>query len=65
MSAEKIQTYRDNADHCRSQASATLDPETKASWLKLAEDWLSMALSAERHADASDSPTPDRKLDQS
>jgi hypothetical protein len=61
MNADKIQTYRDNADHCRRQASSTRDPETKASWLKLAEDWLSMAQSAERQTDPTGDPAQSRE----
>lgn len=65
VSADKIQTYRDNADHCRRQASSTRDPETKASWLKLAEDWLGMAQSAERQAESTSDPAPDTKPSES
>jgi hypothetical protein len=39
--------YRKNADDCREQAAKALSPLHKERWLKLAEEWLKLAKSAE------------------
>ena len=35
--------YRKNAAECRDIAHKTSDPQTKAQWIKLAEEWTRLA----------------------
>jgi hypothetical protein len=40
--------YRQKAEKCREQAKGAKFPDDKAAWLKLAEDWLQLAVEASR-----------------
>ena len=40
--------YRKNADECRELAAKASNPNDKAQWLKLVQEWLRMAQEAER-----------------
>lgn len=37
------QSWRARADECRERARDARDPETRAAWLQMAEDWLQLA----------------------
>ncbi len=39
--------YRKNADEARQQAAKSISPDDKERWLKIAEDWLKLAQSAD------------------
>ena len=39
QSMELLDAYRASADECQKNADKALDPETKATWLKLAQEW--------------------------
>jgi hypothetical protein len=46
--------YRRNADECHSLARQTKNPQEKAQWLKLADQWTRMADAAHVRPDAFD-----------
>jgi hypothetical protein len=46
--------FRKNAAECRALADGTSNPQEKAQWLKLADEWLRMAQSAHSRPDAFD-----------
>jgi hypothetical protein len=50
--------YRREADFCEDMANKASDPELKASWLRLAGDWLSMI------PDDGIPRTPEQKFDE-
>jgi hypothetical protein len=35
--------FREQAEYCRLQAQKSSDPKEKATWLKVASDWLQLA----------------------
>ena len=39
--------YRKQADECREQAAKAVSPLNKEAWLRVAEEWLKLVLSAE------------------
>jgi hypothetical protein len=45
---QHIALYRKKAGECRQQAENCLDSPDKEMWLRLAEDWTTMALEIER-----------------
>jgi len=47
MTTEKAERYRRKAEECRTNASTATDDVDKAAWLRLAEDWMELARSAE------------------
>jgi len=49
--ASKPEEYRAQAQRCREMADQAMRPLDKEAWLKLAADWLSMALVHERFAE--------------
>jgi len=40
--------FRKQAEECRDQAAKAISPIDKEAWLRVAEEWLKLALSAER-----------------
>jgi hypothetical protein len=48
--AENPVEYRQNAEECREQASRAIRTEDKARWLKLAQDWQTLAEVADASA---------------
>jgi hypothetical protein len=40
--------YRERAEECRRRAESATELETKAAWLRLAEDWLTLADKSEQ-----------------
>ena len=50
----RTDVYQKHAAECRDLASTTSDLETKAQWLKLAEEWSRMETAAYSHPDAFD-----------
>ena len=46
--------FRKNDAECRAIAAKTRDPQEKAQWLKLADEWLRMAQAAHSRPDAFD-----------
>ncbi len=42
------QSYHQRAIECRQMAEKTSDPEEKSAWLKLADDWASLANEVDR-----------------
>jgi hypothetical protein len=42
--------FRKQADDCRALAARAIKPIDKASWLRLAEDWLKLAQAADKPA---------------
>jgi len=47
MSADDAAKYRKQAEECREQAAKAISPFDKEAWLKVAEEWLKLALSVE------------------
>ena len=47
MSDADSARYRKQAQECREQAAKALSPLDKEAWLRVAEEWLKLALSAE------------------
>jgi hypothetical protein len=47
MSADDPAKFRKQAEECREQAAKALSPLDKDAWLRVANDWLKLALSAE------------------
>jgi hypothetical protein len=41
-------SFRKQADEAREQAARSISPLDKASWLRIAEEWLRLAASADR-----------------
>jgi hypothetical protein len=41
--------FRKRAEECRQMAGASRTPEDQALWVRLAEDWLSLAKVADEH----------------
>jgi hypothetical protein len=39
--------FRKQADECREMAAKAVSPLDKAAWLKVAEEWLKLAMNAE------------------
>jgi hypothetical protein len=48
MSDDDAARFREQAEYCRRQAQRAHDPKDKEVWLKVARDWLQMAMDAER-----------------
>jgi hypothetical protein len=48
----KAEEYRHHATMCRQQFEAAKNPEEKALWLKIAEEWERMAKATESNPDA-------------
>jgi hypothetical protein len=46
--SEDAAIYRQRADECREQAAKAIGPLDREAWLRLAEEWLKLAKSAER-----------------
>ena len=44
----EAEQYRKRAEECRQMASKVISPLDKEAWLKLAEDWLRLALNSEK-----------------
>jgi hypothetical protein len=44
---DDIDRYRKQAEECREQAIKAISPLDKEAWLRLAEEWLMLASSAE------------------
>ena len=40
--------FRKQAEECREQAAQAINPLDKESWLRVAEEWLKLAMSAEK-----------------
>ena len=47
MSETDAAKYRKQAEECREQAAKAISPLDSEAWLKVAEEWLKLALSAE------------------
>jgi hypothetical protein len=47
MSEADAAKYRKQAEECRQQAAKAVSPVDKEAWLRVAEEWLKLATSAE------------------
>jgi hypothetical protein len=47
MPQDDVDRYRKQAEECREQATKAISPLDKEAWLRLAEEWLMLASSAE------------------
>jgi len=47
MSKDEADRFRKQAEECREQAAKALSPLDKEAWLRVAEEWLKLALSAD------------------
>jgi hypothetical protein len=48
MSKDDAIRFRKQAEECRDQAAKAISPLDTEAWLRVAEEWLKLALSAER-----------------
>lgn len=48
MPSEDADRFRKQAEECREQAAKAFSPLDKEAWLRVAEEWLKLALSADR-----------------
>ena len=54
---ELLDAYRASADECQNNAAKATDPETKATWLKLAKEWRKLCDRTQAALDALHSET--------
>jgi hypothetical protein len=47
MSDHEAAKFRQQADECREQAAKAISPLDKEAWLRVAEEWLRLATSAD------------------
>ena len=47
MTPDDVKSYRKQAEHCLAQAANTISQTQKDAWLKLAEEWMKLAQSAQ------------------
>jgi hypothetical protein len=47
MSADDAARFRKQGEECREQAARAISPLDKEAWLRVAEEWLKLALSVE------------------
>jgi hypothetical protein len=47
MSEDEAARFRKQADECREQAAKALSPLDKEAWLRVAEEWIKLAMSVE------------------
>jgi hypothetical protein len=47
MSEDEAARFRKQADECREQAAKAVRPLDKESWLRVAEEWIKLAMSVE------------------
>ena len=47
MSENEADRFRKQADECREQAAKAFSPLDKEAWLRVAEEWLKLAMSAD------------------
>ena len=47
MSDDNATRFRKQAEECREQAAKAVSPLDKEAWLRVAEEWLKLALSVE------------------
>jgi hypothetical protein len=47
MSEEEAARFRKQADECREQAAKAISPLDKEAWLRVAGEWIKLAMSAE------------------
>jgi hypothetical protein len=47
MTTEDAERYRRKSEECRANARTATDDFDRAAWLRLAEDWMELARSAE------------------
>jgi hypothetical protein len=45
--ADEADRFRKQAEECREQAAKAMSPLDKEAWLRVAEEWLKLALSVE------------------
>jgi hypothetical protein len=45
--SDEADRFRKQADECREQAAKAISPLDKEAWLRVAEEWLKLALSKE------------------
>jgi hypothetical protein len=50
MNVSTADDFRRQAEECRQMAARAISPIDKASWLRLAEDWLRLAQTADKSA---------------
>jgi hypothetical protein len=48
MSEDEAARFRKQADECREQAAKAVSPLDKESWLRVAEEWIKLAMSVEK-----------------
>jgi len=48
MSDDNATRFRKQAEECREQAAKAVSPLDKEAWLRVAEEWLKLALSTEK-----------------
>jgi hypothetical protein len=47
MSFDEADRFRKQAEECREQAAKAISPLDKEAWLRVAEEWLKLAVSVE------------------
>jgi hypothetical protein len=47
MSGDEAARFRKHAEECREQAAKAFSPLDKEAWLKVAEEWIKLAMSVE------------------
>ena len=55
---KRAETYRQKAEECLRAAAGVSDPQAKATWLEMAQQWMLLATSRDQRAAAND-PKPD------
>jgi hypothetical protein len=48
MSDDDAARFRKQADECREQAAKAVSPLDKEAWLRVAEEWIKLAMSVEK-----------------
>jgi hypothetical protein len=54
---QKAETYRQKAEECLRAAAGVSDPQAKATWLEMAQQWMLLATSRDQRA--ANDPKPD------
>jgi hypothetical protein len=47
MSKDEVARFRQQAEECREQAAKAFSPLDKEAWLKVAEEWIKLAMAVE------------------